>query len=138
MDVRNAIGKLRGVPLHFPLFVPGSLCVFCNLTIAVLLTLWYNGIRIKFLHGVIPMKRSLCATFVSLLFAVCLQAEEKPVYIELKGHTHGIVSAAFSPDGKKVITGSQDHTARIWDWERCPPPLPPYDPGYDSRGMRDF
>jgi WD40 repeat protein len=22
--------------------------------------------------------------------------------------------AAFSPDGKKVVTGSQDNTARIW------------------------
>ena len=32
-------------------------------------------------------------------------------------HIHAIYSVNFSPDGKKIITGSQDHTARIWDVE---------------------
>jgi WD40 repeat protein len=26
-----------------------------------------------------------------------------------------VVSAAFSPDGTRVITASHDHTARVWD-----------------------
>jgi WD40 repeat protein len=30
-------------------------------------------------------------------------------------HDSSGVRAAFSPDGKKVITGSIDGTARIWD-----------------------
>ena len=30
---------------------------------------------------------------------------------------HGIMSAAFSPDGKKVVTASFDTTARVWEWE---------------------
>lgn len=34
--------------------------------------------------------------------------------IELRGHTGPITSVAFSPDGKKVVTGSRDKTARIW------------------------
>ena len=25
------------------------------------------------------------------------------------------MSAAFSPDGKRVVTASSDHTARVWD-----------------------
>jgi WD40 repeat protein len=34
---------------------------------------------------------------------------------ELRGHTDGVITAAYSPDGTKIITGSKDHTARIWD-----------------------
>jgi WD40 repeat protein len=33
----------------------------------------------------------------------------------LDGHTGPVWAAAFSPDGKRVLTGSDDHTARLWD-----------------------
>ena len=33
----------------------------------------------------------------------------------LKGHTDGINSVAFSPDGKTVLTGSDDNTACLWN-----------------------
>src|SRR5262249_7834638 len=32
-----------------------------------------------------------------------------------EGHRGAIVSVAFSPDGKYVISGSLDQTARLWD-----------------------
>jgi WD40 repeat protein len=32
----------------------------------------------------------------------------------LRGHEAGVGSAAFSPDGAKVVTASADRTARIW------------------------
>ena len=35
--------------------------------------------------------------------------------LTLKGHTNRVFSAAFSPDGQRVVTGSLDQTARIWD-----------------------
>jgi WD40 repeat protein len=33
----------------------------------------------------------------------------------LSGHTRPVLSAVFSADGKKVLTASRDHTARVWD-----------------------
>jgi predicted NACHT family NTPase len=33
----------------------------------------------------------------------------------LHGHERPVYSAAFSPDGKFIVTGSNDHTAGIWD-----------------------
>jgi WD40 repeat protein len=35
----------------------------------------------------------------------------------LVGHTGRVSSVAFSPDGKRIVTASHDHTARVWDAE---------------------
>jgi WD40 repeat protein len=33
-------------------------------------------------------------------------------------HTDTVRRAAFSPDGKRVVTASSDNTARLWDADR--------------------
>ena len=35
--------------------------------------------------------------------------------LTLKGHTGGVNSVAWSPDGKRLATASDDETAKVWD-----------------------
>jgi WD40 repeat protein len=30
-------------------------------------------------------------------------------------HTQGVCTVTFSPDGEKIVSGSEDHTLRLWD-----------------------
>ncbi len=41
--------------------------------------------------------------------------ESGKVLFTLAGHTAGVASVAFSPDGKRALTGSQDNFAKLWD-----------------------
>ena len=33
----------------------------------------------------------------------------------LRGHLGAVTSVAFSPDGQRIVTGSDDHTAKVWE-----------------------
>ena len=43
-----------------------------------------------------------------------VRAADRQIAI-LSGHTERVLSAAYSPDGARIVTGSADKTARIWD-----------------------
>ena len=36
----------------------------------------------------------------------------------LQGHPDYVTSVAFSPDGKRIVSGSDDTSLRVWDAER--------------------
>src|SRR5262249_20698225 len=58
----------------------------------------------------------------------------KPVSPPLE-HQDSVASAAFSPDGTRVVTASYDRTARIWDaatGQPVSPPLQHQDPVADA------
>jgi hypothetical protein len=45
--------------------------------------------------------------------------------LTLKGHTGTVRSATFSPDGTRIVTASQDGTAKVWDARPVHPDLLP-------------
>ena len=56
-----------------------------------------------------------------LLFSASLALREgwSPWRIDsvLTGHAKVVITAAFSPDGRRIVTASEDGTARVWDSE---------------------
>jgi WD40 repeat protein len=43
------------------------------------------------------------------------QALASPWRVPLRGHTDWVNSAAYSPDGRWIVTASEDNTTRVWD-----------------------
>jgi WD40 repeat protein len=59
-----------------------------------------------------PDPRSVAAE--RLWFALTQRSWPLPVSAQMR-HKEGILSACFSPDGSKIVTGSRDKTARLWN-----------------------
>ena len=41
--------------------------------------------------------------------------KEIKIFAGLFGHSGVVYTATFSPDGRRIVTASADHTARVWD-----------------------
>jgi WD40 repeat protein len=42
----------------------------------------------------------------------------EPIGDPLSGHSDSVNCVAFSPDGKRIVSGSDDLTIRVWDAEK--------------------
>ena len=48
----------------------------------------------------------------ALMRRACLVHEQE---CTLTGHSDPVYSVAYSPDGKHIVTGSEDSTVKVWD-----------------------
>ncbi|KAF7351988.1 WD-REPEATS-REGION domain-containing protein [Mycena venus] len=64
------------------------------------------------------IRKTYCLQFPRLLSITRGQMEKWPTTIaSIEGHTDTVYSVAFSPDGKRIVSGSRDNTMCLWDAE---------------------
>ena len=60
-------------------------------------------------------KATLLISCLGIMFVKAVVYSQTPELVVNKGHSASVLSVAFSPDGRYVVTGSQDATTKIWD-----------------------
>ena len=58
---------------------------------------------------------TLVSISTMMLLIMVVKSQSTSLIRTFTGHTDDVLSVAFSPDGSKVLTGSDDNTAKLWD-----------------------
>ncbi|MFO1497892.1 MAG: protein kinase [Verrucomicrobiota bacterium] len=73
-----------------------------------------DGRKIASTGGFVMVSGNLLASEAANIVTVWDVASRQEL-VQLKGHSDVIGSVDFSPDGKRILTGSRDATAKVWD-----------------------
>ena len=74
-----------------------------------------RGTAIGFCLWPFPRTASGLSLAVGMRRPRCGRRPAGGMLLTLKGHTNRIWSVAFSPDGQRIVAGSADGTAKVWD-----------------------
>ncbi len=61
------------------------------------------------------MRKDIFIILLALIFPLFVYAQEKPEVFVQMGHSDAVLSVAFSPDGRFIVSGSDDGTIKFWD-----------------------
>ena len=81
----------------------------------LILALIFSGFYSLAAQDLQTARRNLMPVPASLQFQTGRLAITDSFAIAVKGHSDVIFSVAFSPDGQRIVTGSGDHTIKVWE-----------------------
>ena len=73
---------------------------------------WLGALRLALRAARLDLLQGRNAVATGILAAAVGHSDWR---LNLSGHENEVTSAAFSPDGARIVTASADETARIWD-----------------------
>ena len=73
---------------------------------------WLGALRLALRAARLDLLQGRNAVATGILAAAVGHSDWR---LNLSGHENEVTSAAFSPDGSRIVTASADKTARIWD-----------------------
>ena len=110
------------IPKHIIFSQDGKTILYCSENASIQLwdvetqehKLLINQFDAQVTSTAINSEGSLIAIGLASGSIVLFDVESKRITSTLQGHKKPIISLAISPDGNKLVSGSKDHTVKLW------------------------